>query len=367
MTRQRGVPDAGPVVLGVLHPPEWFGARADLDAALDAVRSLDPRIEVIVETYEEGQHLRTLRGRPDGIDEARRLAPTLTAAQLSMFGRVTAVLAIDLPFDVGSVAPHLAWVQGLGSGHAQLESAGLAASGIRLTHARGVNAVAIAEFVIGRVLAERKRFTELDDRQAHRRWEPLYGAELAGSTIGLVGLGAINSAVAARLRPFGVEIVATRRSARPGDTAPDVDRLVPTSELRAMLGWCDVVVCALPESPETIDLFDTETFAAMRPGSLFVNVGRGSLVDESALIAALRTGHLRGAILDVQRNEPLPIDDPLWDAPNLVLSPHSSTAPSALFANLHRLWQANIVNWLAGAALLNEVDLHRFDPPGVDS
>jgi phosphoglycerate dehydrogenase-like enzyme len=305
------VPEIGPVVLGVLHPPEWFGDRGDLDAALDAVRNHDPRIEVIVETYEEGQHLRTLRGRPDGIDEARRLAPSLTAAQLAMFGRVHAVLAIDLPFAVGSVAPHLAWVQGIGSGHAHLESAGLAVSGIRLTHARGVNAVAIAEFVIGRLLAERKRFTELDAQQADRRWEPLYGAELAGSTIGLVGLGAINAAVAARLRPFGVEIVATRRSARAGDTAPDVDRLVPVSELRAMLGSCDVVICALPESPETIDLFDAEMFASMRTGSLFINVGRGSLVDESALLDALRTGHVRGAILDVQRNEPLPIDDPL--------------------------------------------------------
>lgn len=365
MTSRRGVPDTGPVVLGVLHPPEWFGERGDLDSALDAVRRLDPRIEVVVETYEEGQNLRTLRGRPDGREEARRLAPALTAAQAAMFDRVHAVLAIDLPFEVGSVAPHLAWVQGLGSGHAQLESAGLAAAGIRLTHGRGVNAVAIAEFVIGRLLAERKRFTELDVRQAERRWEPLYGSELAGSTIGLVGLGAINTEVAARLRPFGVEILATRRSARPGDTAPDVDRLVPASELRVMLAACDVVICAVPETPETIDLFDAAAFAAMRPGSLFINVGRGSLVDEPELVAALRRGHLRGAILDVQRNEPMTVDDPLWDAPNVVLSPHSSTAPSALFTNLHRLWQTNIVRWMAGTALVNEVDLDRADEPAV--
>lgn len=363
----RQPPVDGPIVIGILYPPEWFGEPDAFAAACRDIEAVDPRLEVVVVTYEEGQHLRTLRGRPDGIDEARGLAPSLTAAQLAMFGRVHAVLAIDLPFDVGSVAPHLAWVQGIGSGHAQLESAGLAVSGIRLTHARGVNAVAIAEFVIGRLLAERKRFTELDAQQVERRWEPLYGAELAGSTIGLVGLGAINAAVAARLRPFGVEIFATRRSARAGDTAPDVDRLVPASELRSMLGRCDVVICALPESPETIDLFDAAMFASMRPDSLFINVGRGSLVDESALLDALRTGHLRGAILDVQRQEPLPIDDPLWDAPNVVLSPHSATAPSALFANLHRLWQTNIVNWLAGDALLNEVDLRRFDHPGVDA
>lgn len=359
MTSTRVAPHSGPVVLGVLYPPEWFGDPVGLEAALDAVRSIDPRIEVVVEPYEEGQRSRTLRGHPEGLDEARRSAPALTEAQRALFARAHAVLAIDLPFDVGDLAPNLGWVQGVGSGHAQLESAGLRDAGIRLSHASGVNAIAIAEFVVGRLLAERKRFRELDERQSRCEWEPLYGTELAGSTVGLVGLGAINSAVAARLRAFDVRVLATRRTARPGDVDATVDRLFPAADMFEMLGSCDTVVCAVPESAATIGLFDAAAFAAMRPGSSFVNVGRGSLVDETALIAALESGHLRGATLDVQRHEPLPADDPLWSAPNIVISAHCSSAPSALFANLHRLWRANVVRWLSGDALVGEVDLAR--------
>lgn len=355
MTATRPVPTSGPVVIGVLHPPEWFGDRAGFDLALDAVRAIDPRIEVVVETYEEGQNLRTLRGRPEGLAEARASAPVLTDVQRDAFARVHAVIAIDLPFEVGDLAPNLGWVQGVGSGHVQLESAGLHEVGIRLSSASGVNAVAIAEFVIGRLLAERKRFRELDEQQRRHEWNPLYGTELAGSTVGLVGLGAINSQVAVRLQAFGVRVLATRRSARPGDHAPDVDRLFPAAELTAMLGECDAVVCAVPESSATVGMFDDARFAAMRPGSLFVNVGRGTLVDEAALIAALERGHLRGAILDVQHREPLPADDPLWRAPNVVLSPHCSSAPSALFVNLYRLWTTNIRRWLDGRTLVNEV------------
>jgi phosphoglycerate dehydrogenase-like enzyme len=276
-----------------------------------------------------------------------------------MFERVDAVVTLDLPFDVGIVAPRLAWVQGVGAGSAQLQSAGLAEAGIRLTTSAGSNAVAIAEFVIGRLLQERKRFREIDALQQVHNWDPLYGAELAGATIGLIGLGAINAAVAARLAPFGVTVLASRRSARPGATAPDVAELFPTDQLHEMLARCDTVVSAVPETPETIGLIDATAIAAMRPGAFFCNVGRGTLLDEDALIDALRRGHLRGAALDVASIEPLPADHPLWDAPNLYLSYHCSSSPAALFVNLHRLWRDNITRWLSGEPLRNEVDLAR--------
>ena len=353
----RTVPTDGPIVLGVLHPPVWFGDDAGFAAAVDAIAAIDPRIEVVVEPYEEGQHLRTLRGGAEGFAEARTLAPALTDAQRAVFERVHAVVAIDLPFDVGDLAPNLAWVQSVGAGYAQLVSAGLGDAGIRFSNAAGVNAVGIAEFVVGRLLAERKQFRTIAESQARHAWEPVYGRELAGSTVGLVGLGAINAAVAKRLQAFDVEVLATRRSAAPGDAAPDVDRLFPIAELHDMLDRCDAVGCAVPQSPETESMFDAATFAAMRPGALFVNVGRGSLVDEPALIAALESGQLRGAVLDVQRTEPLPADDPLWRAPNIEISAHCSSAPSALFVNLYRLWAENIVRWLRGDRLVNEVDL----------
>src|SRR5438093_1335412 len=125
-------------------------------------------------------------------------------------------------------------------------------AGIRLTNAAGANAVGIAEFVLARVLQEVKRLRELDEQQARHHWEPLFGQQLAGTTLGLIGLGAINEAVAARAKAFDVKILATRRSATPGATAPNVDELYPPAELHTMLGHCDAVVAAVPETAETV-------------------------------------------------------------------------------------------------------------------
>ena len=355
----RRVPDSGPVVLGILYPTVWFGDADALAVELAAIHAIDPRLEVIVETYDEPHDLRTLRGRAGGAEVSRDLAPQLTGAQRAMFERVHGVVTLDLPFEAGLVAPHLAWVQGVGAGSAQLQSAGLADAGIRLTTSAGSNAVAIAEFVVGRLLQERKRFRELDEHQQRHHWADLYGTELSGATIGLVGLGAINSAVAARLAPFGVTLLASRRSAKPGDTAPNIHELYPSARLHEMFAHCDTVISAVPETPETVGLIDAAAIAAMRPGAFFVNVGRGTLLDETALIDSLRSGHLRGAALDVTSEEPLPASNPLWDAPNLYLSYHCSTSPAALFVNLHRLWRDNIARWLGGEALRNEVDLSR--------
>src|SRR5439155_2055326 len=284
------------------------------------------RVRVVVETYDEPHDLRSARGKP-GAESLRDQAPPLTDAQQAAFAEVEVALAIDLPFDVAAVAPNLRWVQAVGAGTGQLQSAGLAEAGIRLTANAGANATGIAEFVLARVLQHVKRLRELDRAQEAHHWEPLFGRQLGAMTLGLIGLGAINSAVAARAKAFEVEVLATRRSATPGATAPNVDELFPPGQLATMLGRCDFVVAAVPETPETAGLMDAGAFAAMKPGSFFCNVGRGSLVDEAALIDVLRSGHLAAAAIDVASVEPLPADDPLWDAPNLYLSPHCSTSP----------------------------------------
>ena len=350
--------DDAPVVVGVLYPPAWYGDREGFAAALAALEDLDPRVEIVAETYVEAHDLRSARGKP-GADAHRGEAPALTDDQRAAFARVHVALAIDLPFDVREVAPNLEWVQAVGAGTGQLQSAGLADQGIRLTTAAGANAVAIAEFALARVLQVWKRFREIEDAQRTHRWDPLYGEQVAGATLGLLGLGAINSAVAARARAFGLRVLATRRSATPGATAPDVDELYPPDALHTMLARCDAVIAAVPETAETTGLFDAAAFAAMRAGSFFSNVGRGSLVDEAALIEALQRGHLRAAALDVASVEPLPAESPLWDAPNLYLSPHSAAAPAALFANLHELFEDNLTRYLAGEPLRNEVDMRR--------
>jgi phosphoglycerate dehydrogenase-like enzyme len=346
------------VVVGVLYPPEWYGDADGFAAEVGRIEAVDPRVEVVVETYDEPHDLRSARGKP-GAEALRDQAPALTDTQRATLARLDVALAIDLPFDVAGVAPSLRWVQAVGAGTAQLQSAGLAAAGIRLSSAAGANAVGIAEFALARVLAHWKGFRGLDDAQTRHEWEPRFGRQLAGCTLGLLGLGAINSAVAARAHAFGMRVLATRRSAMPGMTAPHVDELFPTSDLHAMLGQCDVVVAAVPETPETRGLIDAAAIAAMKPGAFLVNVGRGSLLDEAALIDALERGHLGGAALDVVSVEPLPAEHPLWDVPNVYLSPHAATSPSALFVNLHELFLENLARYLAGEPLRNEVDLSR--------
>ena len=339
-----------PLVVGVLYPSEW---NLDFDRHLAELAAIDPRIEIVVEPYEEPTELRSGRGVPP-YDAVRHLTPVLTAAQVDAFARIECCFTLDLPFNVGLIAPRLRWVQALGAGVAQLTSAGLREAGIRLTNASGANATSIAEFVFARILGELKRTRRLDTAQHQRQWHPVYGENIAGKTIGLVGFGPINQAVARRARAFDLEVIVVRRSAAPSDLA---DEVLGPDGLHEMLGRCDIVVAAVPESPDTHELFDSSAFAAMRDGSMFVNVGRGSLVDEPALVAALHSGKLRAAALDVTAVEPLPEGSPLWDVPNIYISAHCSTEPTRFFESAHRVFADNLARYVAGEPLLNEIEL----------
>ena len=339
-----------PLVVGVLYPGEW---NADFGQHMSELAAVDPRVEVVVEPYEEPSELRSGRGVPP-YDAVRHLAPPLTAAQQAAFARIECCVALDLPFDVAAVAPRLRWVHALGAGVAQLESAGLREAGIRLTNTSGANAISIAEFVLARILGEFKQVRRLDATQQRKQWLPVYGEAIAHKTVGLIGFGPINQAVARRARAFDLEVIALRRSAAPTELA---DEVVGPDGLHDMLGRCDVVVAAIPESPQTHELFDSAAFAAMRDGSMFVNVGRGSLVHEPALVAALHSGKLRAAAIDVAAAEPLPGDSQVWDAPNIYISAHCSTDPNGFFEWVHRVFADNVARYLAGEPLVNEIRL----------
>jgi phosphoglycerate dehydrogenase-like enzyme len=343
------------VVLGVLYPGQLYSGEAGSSAALAELRAVDRRLDVLVCAYEQPRELRVLRTEVSPERYRARETP-LTERQRELFDQAEIVFTQDLPSDLGWVAPNLKWVQGIGAGTEHLQAAGLAELGIRLSSGAGTSASSIAEFVIGRILAELKRFRELDELQHAGTWERRFGQALAGRTVGLLGLGAINSAVAQRLRAFGVRLIACRRRVGAGSEA-GVDAVYGTQDLALFLAESDIVVAAVPETAQTRGLMNSTTFAAMRRGAFFVNVGRGSLVDEAALIAALRSGQLRGAALDVTASEPLAADDPLWDVPNLYLSSHNASSPDTLWANLHTLLRDNIVRYLAGEPLINEIDV----------
>ena len=347
---------SGTVAVAVLIPDAWDTRPPEAVAAdLQALATLDPRIDVVALKYVDPDGMRSKRGADPSAD-LRHLIPPLAPEQRAGFQRVDAVLTLDLPYDIGTVAPRLRWVQSIGAGVSQLTSAGLAAAGVRLTSAAGVNAVSISEFVIARLLQFWKRLPEIDGYATQRRWQPTFGREVSGLTLGVVGLGAIGRQVAIRGRAMGMHVIAQRRTARPGDTDPDVDQLLGPDGLLELAQACDAIVAAVPETPDTIDIFDEAFFAALRPGAFFVNVGRGSSVVEPALVEALGSGQLAGAALDVVREEPLPSSSPLWNVPGLLLSPHSATAVGSYWGNVHALFRDNLRRYLDGQPLRNEVD-----------
>jgi phosphoglycerate dehydrogenase-like enzyme len=178
---------------------------------------------------------------------------------------------------------------------------------------------------------------------------------LAGSTLGVVGLGAIGGALAARARALGMRVLATRRRWQPGQTSPLADELYGADGLERLLERSDALALCAPDSPATRDLIDAKALARMKPGAVLINVARGSLVDEAALRAALESGRLGAAILDVTRVEPLPADDPLWDAPNLYLSPHCAVSPDAYVERMLDFLAENVARWARGEELANRV------------
>ena len=324
---------------------------------LERIAAVDQRIEVLACGYEEEGILRSARSR-HAVDDATRAAAdaALTAAHRDAMARAEVVFGFDVPFDLADHAPNLRWVQGIGSGYEHIWGAGLDRDTIAVTNAVGVSAAPMAEFVLGRVLSLFKRFPEIDARASRHEWKPAYGRMVAGSTIGIVGLGAIGQAIAVRAGALGMRVVANRRSWTPGMRAPNVDTLLGPDDLPALLSASDVVVVCAPSTPETRGLIGADELAAMRPGTIFVNVGRGTMVDEPALIEALERGHLGAAVLDVTSEEPLPPDHPLWDAPNVYISAHCSATSDGYAERATAVFLDNLERYVAGEPLRNVVD-----------
>ena len=342
-----------PIEVMIAYPMSWETRPMDeveRDAAL--LRAMDERINVTFAEYVEPGSLRIMRGQPP-LDEARKLAPIVTKNQARALATAEVVLSLDLPFDTDQLAPNLKWVQACGAGVGQLQSAGLEKIGAVLTTAAGVASGPIAEFVLARILGAWKLFPALERLQQAQDWTPTYGRNLAGSTIGVVGFGAIGAAVATRAKALGMRVLANRRTQ--GAHHPAVEQFFPADALHALLAECDAVVLCAPESPETRRMFDGAAFAAMKTGAYFCNVARGSLVDEPALIAALTSGHLSAASIDVATTEPLPPGDPLWTAPNLAISPHSAASIEKYFQNIWQLFRENMRRYLDGEPLVNVV------------
>lgn len=220
-------------------------------------------------------------------------------------------------------APRLRWIQAIAAGAAELfEQPNLRDSGVQIATARGVHDDALADFALAAILSHLKQFEVLRRNQSEHRWQEVPAQPSSAATVCIVGYGSIGTAVAHRARAFGMRVVGVRRTPAPDDLAEQVHGM---DDLDRALTGADYVVLALPATPATARIISARRFDAMKPGAFLVNIGRGSTVDEDALLAALESGRLAGAALDVANAEPLPPEDPLWSAPNLLLSPHCAS------------------------------------------
>jgi phosphoglycerate dehydrogenase-like enzyme len=244
----------------------------------------------------------------------------------------------------------LRWVQSAGAGVDSPMFQELIGRGIRLTTTHATN-VPIAEYVVGMVLRLYQQPEQWAASAARREWRHTDFPEIWGTTWIVVGVGHIGIEIATRVRAFGAEVIGVRRTPR-GDEP--VDRMITPAELPATLPEADVVVLAAPATGETQHLVDARFLGAMKESAILVNVARGALVDEAALVAALDAGRPAHAVLDVTDVEPLPAESPLWAHPSITVTPHASGGGLGRFRRAADVFAANLARYVAGDALVDE-------------
>jgi phosphoglycerate dehydrogenase-like enzyme len=259
-------------------------------------------------------------------------------------------------------ASRLKWVHSTAAGVAGLlPLRDFAARGISVTNSRGIQAVPIAEHVMGGLLVLARRLNLMLDAQRERRWiqnelaSDAWPWILHGRKMTIVGFGTIGQEVARRAHAFGMRVTAVRR--RIEEPAPPfVDSIVGPEQLNQALAGADILVISAPSLPETERLIGPDRIALLNDGAIIANVARGRIIDETALIGALRSGRLGGAVLDVFEHEPLDTASPLWSLPNVVISPHSAGLRQEHWAEVIDLFSENLRRFQRGEPLLNVVN-----------
>ncbi|HET9125342.1 MAG TPA: D-2-hydroxyacid dehydrogenase [Solirubrobacteraceae bacterium] len=300
-------------------------------------------------------------------EEGFRRDPAGESRWREMLGAAEVLFGIpgEAPAELARVvaaSDRLRWVQGTAAGTGeQVRAAALSVrelERVAFTSARGIHATMLAEFALMGLLAFTKDLARLQADQAQRRWEHRPLGELRGKTVLILGMGEIGVETARLTRALGMHPIAVNRRGR--SDSPDVDEVHPPEGLHGMLERADALVVTLPLTDQTAGLLNAEALARLPPGAILVNVGRGGVIDERALIDALRQGRLRGAALDVFASEPLPAESPLWGLPNVLLSPHTAALSVHENERLVELFAENLRRYLDGRPLRNRVDTTHF-------
>jgi phosphoglycerate dehydrogenase-like enzyme len=330
----------------------------------ELIERLEPRIDLIRDQslYPPMRHPADFFGDP-----SFRRTPTQQQEFEDMVDSAEALYGIpDVDPDAlrrtADANPGLRWVHTMAAGGGgQVKGAGLSKdqlSRIVFTTSAGVHGGPLAEFAVFGLLAGAKDLGRLLAQQRDRRWTGRWEmGQVSEMTVLVVGLGGIGQEVVKKLAGLGATVIGTSRHGAPVDR---VDRLIPVDDIVSTVPEVDAIVLTLPGTAATEKLIGADVFAAVKPGTILVNVGRGTVVDEDALLPALRDGRIGFAALDVFATEPLPESSPLWAEPNVLVSPHTAALNSAEDRLIAELFAANATRLLDGDELVNVVDTVDF-------
>lgn len=324
---------------------------------VEQIRQQVPQVEVI--NHPE------LLGKPRYIADHTAL-PQRTPEQETQWRALLAEADILFDFDqthqedLPELAPKLKWIQATSAGIGQfVRKMGYdKRTNWIYTTASGVHARPLAEFVLMALLMFAKNYEYMAREKANHHWERYHAEELAGKTLAIVGLGKIGRETARLAKAFDMRVIGNRRNVL--ESTPFVDALYGPADLDELLQQADYLILATPHTDETESLIGARELALLPAGAILINIARGAVVDEPALIAALQSGHLRGAALDVFAEEPLPSDSPLWDMPNVIICPHSASTAVTENQKIVDIFIHNLRCYLDGKPMQNVLDVERL-------
>jgi phosphoglycerate dehydrogenase-like enzyme len=340
------------------------------DRLIEAIRGISPRLEVKPLTRAQRHVYRN--GRPLWAGYQERTSPDdeseeeARATLEPVLARTTILLSNPIvPEDILDRAPALRLLQLTSAGVDRLFETEIVQSGrIAVATATGMHAVPISEYVIGAMIAFAKGFPRAMRAQAEGQWRGYLPLELENATAGIVGLGAIGARTAELAKALGMRVIAMRRSADRRTTGAEAgdsrfDELLPPSDLEYLLRESDYVVLSLPLTAESHHLIGEEQLGLMKPNAVIVNISRGGVIDQAALVRALKEGRIAGAALDVTDPEPLPPEDELWTLANVMITPHVSGATPRYMERAVGVFCDNLRRYVSGEPLRNVVDVVR--------
>jgi len=274
----------------------------------------------------------------------------------ALLAEAEVIYGLILPQDIVVRAPRMKWFQTMSAGVDRFAQTDIWQSPVIITGVSGIHATPIGEFVLEFMLMFAKQAPLCFQMKQKHEWKRFMPSVLRSKTVGIVGLGSIGREVARLSKAFGMRVIATRRSVKQVTRPRHVDMLFPPEELKQLLAESDYVVISTPLTPETRGLIGEEELKAMKPTACIINIGRGGIIDEKALICALDENRIAGAGLDVFATEPLPADSLLWELDNVIFSPHVAGGMEDYMARATEIFCENLRRYLNGKKLINVID-----------